>query len=132
MDFRLVSSSPLLLGIIFAAEFESASQLSALALLPYTSPWVLGGIFTLGMVLVDGTDGYLAARIQRSALAGSRRGRLASKVMGVLVVVTSFGLGVGELLGVEFDAVALPLGLALFTAVISIRLWSVQRVSKKQ
>jgi nickel/cobalt transporter (NiCoT) family protein len=122
--FRLQISSPLILGIFFGAGFETASQLSMLFLAADTNPWVLGIVFSAGMVLVDGTDGYLASRTQTRAIAGGRRALQASRALGMLVVTFSLGLGCAELLKVNIDPIALPLGCALFGFLVILRLWS--------
>ena len=83
-----------------------------------------GAIFTGGMVLVDGFDGYLATSTQRLAVTGARTAQNASRLLGVLIVVFSFSLGGGELAGFELNRFALPLGLALFVIVITIRVWA--------
>jgi high-affinity nickel-transport protein len=85
----------------------------------------LGVVFSLGMVLVDGTDGFLAARTQQLALTGHNRSVRSSRALGVLVVVVSFGVAVGELAGVDLNRMALPLGVVLFASVVFLRLWSV-------
>jgi nickel/cobalt transporter (NiCoT) family protein len=121
---RFARTSPLLLGIVFGAGFETASQLSALVLAADINPWILGIMFSVGMVLVDGTDGYLAYRTQRQAIAGGRRALLASRALGIFVVVFSFGLGGAELLNLDIDRVALPLGCALFVYLVALRIWS--------
>jgi high-affinity nickel-transport protein len=121
---RPIVAQPFLLGMLLAAGFETASQFSALILAGETNPWLLGAVFTLGMVLVDGFDGYLAASTQRLAVTGEGSARNASRLLGVLVVIFSFGLGGAELLGFELTRFALPLGLVLFATVISIRLWA--------
>jgi high-affinity nickel-transport protein len=46
-----------MLGMLLAAGFETASQFSALILAGKTNSWLLGAVFTGGMVLVDGLDG---------------------------------------------------------------------------
>jgi len=111
---RVARSSPLLLGILFGAGFETASQLSALILAADVNPWLLGLTFSAGMMLVDGIDGYLAARTQNQAIAGGRRALRASRSLGIFVVVFSFGLGGAELLKLDIDRFALPLGCVLF------------------
>lgn len=121
---RLFRTSPLLLGVLFGMGFETASQLSAILLAGQLNPWILGLVFTLGMVLVDGTDGFLAARTQQLALAGYSRSVQSSRVLGVLVVVVSFGLAGAEFSGVNLDRIALPLGAVLLAAVVGLRLWS--------
>lgn len=120
---RFVVVQPFLLGMLLALGFETASQLSALLLAGKTNAWVLGAAFTLGMVVVDGVDGYLAASTQRFAADGGVRARTGSRLLGAVVVVFAFGLGAAELLGLDTDAVALPLGFALFGAVLGIRIW---------
>jgi high-affinity nickel-transport protein len=121
---RPVVAQPFLLGMILAAGFETASQLSALVLAGRTNPLLLGFVFSAGMVVVDGLDGYLAASTQKLASAGLRPARNASRSLGVLVVVFSFVLGGGELLGFDLDSVALPLGLGLFIILIGFRIWA--------
>ena len=122
---RLFQASPLLLGVLFGMGFETASQLSAILLAGQLNPWTLGVVFSLGMVLVDGTDGFLAARTQQLALTGHNRSVRSSRALGVLVVVVSFGVAVGELAGVDLNLMALPLGVVLFASVVFLRLWSV-------
>ena len=123
-SYRPVIARPFLLGMLFAAGFETASQLSALIAAAHGNAWKLGAAFSLGMVLVDGLDGYLAATTQTLAIAGQTRGRAASRLLGVIVVVFALGLGAAELAGADIDSFALPLGLALFAAVLGIRLWA--------
>jgi high-affinity nickel-transport protein len=121
---RIARSSPLLLGILFGAGFETASQLSALVLAADINPWVLGLMFSAGMMLVDGTDGYLASRTQSQAIAGRWRALRASRSLGIFVVVFSLGLGGAELLKLDIDRIALPLGCVLFVYLIALRVWS--------
>jgi high-affinity nickel-transport protein len=122
--FRIAQTSPLLLGILFGAGFETASQLSALVLAADINPWVLGVAFSAGMMLVDGTDGYLASRTQNQAIAGGHRALRASRALGVFVVIFSFGLGGAELLKLNVDRIALPLGCTLFVYLVILRVWS--------
>jgi nickel/cobalt transporter (NiCoT) family protein len=121
--FRLRTTSPLVVGIIFGAGFETASQLSALVLAADMNPWILGVMFSLGMMLVDGTDGYLASRTQSRAISGSRRALRASRVLGIFVVVFSFALGGAELLKLDIEQAALPLGCTLFAGLVALRIW---------
>jgi high-affinity nickel-transport protein len=121
---RPIVVQPFFLGMLLAAGFETASQFSALILAGETNPWLLGTIFTGGMVLVDGFDGYLAASTQRMAATGERTALNASRLLGVLIVIFSFGLGGAELWGFELNRFALPLGLVLFVTVITIRIWA--------
>jgi high-affinity nickel-transport protein len=121
---RPIVLQPFLLGVMLAAGFETASQLSALLLAGSSNAWLLGLAFSAGMVLVDGVDGVLAASTQRLAAAGGGNAAAASKMLGILVIVFSFGLGGGQLLGIPIDRFALPLGIVLFVTVIGIRIWS--------
>jgi nickel/cobalt transporter (NiCoT) family protein len=121
---RPLIAQPFLLGMLLAAGFETASQFAALILTNQLNPWIVGGVFTCGMVVVDGLDGYLAASTQRLASAGDTRATAASRWLGVLVVVFSFGLGGAELFDLDIDRLALPIGLSLFVAVIAIRVWA--------
>ena len=121
---RPIVAQPFLLGMLLAAGFETASQFSALILAGETNPWLLGAVFTGGMVLVDGFDGYLAASTQNLATTGETNARKASQLLGILVVIFSFSLGGAELLGFDLNSFALPLGLILFAVVITIRLWA--------
>jgi high-affinity nickel-transport protein len=72
---RPIVVQPLLLGMLLAAGFETASQLSALILAGQGSAWVLGVAFSFGMVLADGLDGYLAGSTQRLAAIWSNTGK---------------------------------------------------------
>jgi high-affinity nickel-transport protein len=117
-------TSPLILGVIFGAGFETASQLSALVLAADINPWILGIVFSAGMMLVDGADGYLASRTQSRASSGGRRALRASRTLGIFVVVFSFGLGGAELLKLDIDRIALPMGCLLFTGLVALRIWS--------
>jgi high-affinity nickel-transport protein len=121
---RLVVAQPFLLGMLLAAGFETASQLSALILAGQTNAWFIGAAFSLGMVIVDGLDGYLAASTQHLAATGEIRARKASRILGIIVVFFAFSLGGAELLGVELTKIALPLGLMLFAVVVGIRIWA--------
>lgn len=58
-----IASTPLVTqpGMLLAAGFETASQLSALILAGRVNPWLFGAAFSSGMMIVDGVDGYLAA-----------------------------------------------------------------------
>jgi high-affinity nickel-transport protein len=83
---RPVVAQPFLLGMLLAAGFETASQLSALMIAGQNNAWVVGAAFTAGMVMVDGVDGYLASTTQRLAIDGKPNARSASRVLGILVV----------------------------------------------
>jgi high-affinity nickel-transport protein len=119
-----IVTHPFLLGMLLAAGFETASQLSVLVLADQTSPLLVGAAFCGGMVIVDGSDGYLAASTQSLAATGGKNATIASRLLGILVVIFSFGLGGAELMGFELNRFALPLGLTLFAIVIAIRVWA--------
>jgi high-affinity nickel-transport protein len=121
---RPIIAQPFLLGMLLAAGFETASQLSALIIAGQNNPWLLGLAFSAGMVLVDGIDGGLAAGTQRLAAIGQANALRASKMLGVIIVIFSFGLGGAELVGIELDRFILPLGIGLFAIVIGIRMWA--------
>jgi high-affinity nickel-transport protein len=76
------------------------------------------------MVLVDGVDGFLAATTQRLAVAGQGNAETASRLLGILVVIFAFGLGGAEVIGMELDRFAFPLGIMLFITVVGIRIWA--------
>ncbi|GAA5335299.1 MULTISPECIES: HoxN/HupN/NixA family nickel/cobalt transporter [Thermus] len=122
---RLPFLHPLLLGLLFGLGFETASQLSALALSAELSPLRLGFFFTLGMLLVDGVDGLLASRLQHLA-QDSERARRASRGLGWVVVGMALLLALAELLAVDLEALALPLGLGLFGFLVSLRLYALR------
>jgi len=121
---RPIVAQPFLLGMLLAAGFETASQLSALIIADRSNPWVFGATFSAGMIIVDGLDGWLAASTLTLAARGDANARAASRALGILVVVFSLALGGAELAGVETGAFALPLGVALFAVVIGIRVWA--------
>jgi high-affinity nickel-transport protein len=89
--------------MLLAARFETASQLSVLVLVDQTSPWLMGAAFCGGMVLVNGFDGYLVASTQSLAATGEANARIASRSLGILVVIVSFGLGGAELPGLDLN-----------------------------
>lgn len=120
---RLPLLNPLLLGALFGLGFETASQLSALALSAQMHPLRLGLFFTLGMALVDGVDGLLAARLQGLA-QDSGRAQRASGLLAYVVAFTATGLALAELLALDLEALALPLGLFLFTLLLSLRVYA--------
>ena len=121
---HLVIAQPFLLGMLLAAGFETASQLSALILAGQSNAFLVGAAFSSGMLLVDGLDGYLAASTLRLAAFGAARAKSAARVLSVIVVIFALSLGDAELLGVDLTGIALPLGLSLFTLVLGIRIWA--------
>ena len=124
---RSVVAQPFLLGMVLAAGFETASQISALIFAGQTNPWLVGAAFTAGIISVDGSDGYFAASTQRLAAMGQARANAASRALGIVVVIFAFGLGGAELFGVDLGVAELPLGLSLFAIVLGIRIWSRDR-----
>jgi high-affinity nickel-transport protein len=121
---HLIIAQPFLLGVLLAAGFETASQLSALILAGQNNAFLVGAAFSSGMLLVDGLDGYFAASTFRLAAFGEARGKASSRVLSVIVVIFAFSLGGVELIGVELAGIALPLGLSLFVLVLVIRIWA--------
>lgn len=117
--------NPFLLGILFGLGFETASQLSALALAAAISPLKLGLLFTLGMALVDGVDGFLASRLQALS-PDSARAERASRLLGWVVVALSLLLAAAELLAWDLEAYAFPLGLALFGLLVGLRVYALR------
>ena len=128
---RPVIAQPFLLGMLLAAGFETGSQLAALILAGQHNSFFIGIVFACGMVLVDGVDGFLAASTQRLAATGQANAKAASRALGILIVVFSFGLGGAELAGLELNRFALPLGILLFAVVIGIRVWARSKSSPK-
>ena len=84
-------------------------------------------MFSIGLALVDGVDGYLAASTIDRAASGEGNAGLASRWL----VIFAFGLAGAELLGFEIGPSALPLGLTLFAIVIAMRVWA-RRLAVRQ
>ena len=124
---HLVIAQPFLLGMLLAAGFETASQLSALILAGRSDAFLVGAAFSTGMIVVDGSDGYFAASTLRLAALGETKAKSASRLLGIIVVIFAFSLGGAELFGVELSGIALPLGFSLFVVVIGIRIWARSR-----
>jgi len=86
-------------GALFALSFDTMSQAALFALAAVTfGGWkhalVLGGLFTLGMMLADGGNGLWVASLLKRA---DRRACVASRMMGLVVGALSLGVA---LLGV--------------------------------
>ncbi len=116
--------SPFIIGILLAAELETASQISVLALTHHSRVVVLGVCFFIGMLTTTGVDGYLAARTQHQLLR-NRQANVASRILGWLVVIYAFGLGTAALCHLDLEPVTLPLGLSFFIGLILLRFWSI-------
>lgn len=120
----LLAAGPFVVGLLLAVGMETSSQLAALSLARSLPPLLLGLAFTLGMVLADGLDGLLAAQLQRGQGADPRRSVLASRAMGWMVVGLSLLFAGAGFVGADLGGVAGPLGLAVFGALIALRVWS--------
>lgn len=118
-----VALGPLTMGILLAVSFETVTQLSALALAQHTGPLLLGAAFTLGMMITDGIDGLLAARVQQSRGA---RAAIASRAMGWIVVVVSTGFAATHFAGLDAGTLPLVLGIMLFVALLGLRIWTLR------
>jgi high-affinity nickel-transport protein len=112
------------MGLLLAVGMETSSQLSALSLSNNVPPLVLGLVFTLGMVLIDGVDGVLASQLQRGQQADPQRARVASQLMGWMVVVLSLTFALSDLADVDLGEIANPLGFVLFAVLLALRVWS--------
>lgn len=121
---RALLASPFLMGLLLAVGMETSSQLSALALGGRVDPLLLGLVFTLGMVLTDGLDGLLASAVQRGGAARPGRARVASQVMGWVVVILSLAFALAGFADVDLGEVAGPLGAATFAGLLALRVWS--------
>jgi high-affinity nickel-transport protein len=138
-------SSPLaiiLIGILFATVFDTATQAAAWGYVATTNGGSLaalaaGLIFTLGMVITDSLDGHLLCRIikRSDGAAVSRRYR---RTLGWLIVGLSYGVAcynvAKELVpAIELDDVAYSLvGFSLVFIVFMMWVWrysSSQRIS---
>lgn len=123
-QYALATSSPILVGIVFAAGFETASQLSALTLVHQDSAWLVGATFSFGMVLIDGIDGYNAFLVRRRGTSNSAHAARISNYLSALVVFSSYALAAAEFGKVNVERYGLVIGTLLFLAVFSLRLWS--------
>lgn len=120
----LLAAGPFVVGLLLAVGMETSSQLAALSLARSLPPLLLGLTFTLGMVLADGVDGLLAAQLQRGRDADPRRSELASRAMGWMVVGLSLLFALSSFAALDLGGVAGPLGLAVFGALLALRVWS--------
>jgi nickel/cobalt transporter (NiCoT) family protein len=118
-----IALGPLTMGVLLAVSFETVTQLSALSLAQHVGPLWLGAAFTLGMMITDGIDGLLAARVQRGRGA---RAEIASLAMGWVVVVVSAGFGLAHFAGLEAGSLPLVLGAVLFMVLVGLRMWTIR------
>jgi high-affinity nickel-transport protein len=82
------------IGALFAVSFDTLSQAvlfsaTAARFGGWDSAAILGGLFTLGMLLVDGVNGAWVAILLKRA---DRRARLASRAIGLFVALISFAV----------------------------------------
>jgi high-affinity nickel-transport protein len=130
-------SNPLaivLIGVLFATVFDTATQASAWGYVATNNGGSLaalaaGLMFTAGMVITDSVDGRLLCRIVKRAdsAAASRRYR---RTLGWLIVGLSYGVALYNLAkelvpSIELGDVAYSrLGFALLMAVFGLWAWS--------
>ena len=79
-------------------------QLSALALVHQKNAWLVGGLFSLGMITVDGLDGLNAFKAQRTPRRNSADALRISNCLSLVVVLSSYTLGIAELAGANIDS----------------------------
>lgn len=113
------------IGALFAVSFDALSQAvlfsaTAARFGGWASAAVLGVLFTLGMLLVDGANGAWVAILLKRA---DRRARMASRAIGLFVVLISFGvaaLGAARHFSLQpdgsLDSRGLLVGIALIVA----------------
>jgi high-affinity nickel-transport protein len=118
-----IALGPLTMGVLLAIGFETATQLSALSLAQNVSPLSLGTAFTFGMIITDGMDGVLAARVQRSV---GLRAMIASRAIGWVVVAVSLGYALADFARLDVAQLTLPLGALLFAALVGLRVWTMR------
>jgi high-affinity nickel-transport protein len=119
------------IGALFAVSLDALSQAvlfsaTAARFGGWRSAAVLGGLFTLGMLLVDGVNGaWVAALLARA----DRRARVASRAMGLFVAVLSLAvaaLGVVQYFNPRWDSTLESSGLLIgVLLVIAVALGSI-------
>jgi high-affinity nickel-transport protein len=114
------------IGALFAVSFDTLSQAvlfsaTAARFGGWVSAAILGGLFTLGMLLVDGVNGAWVAVLLKRA---DRRARMASRAIGIFVALISFAvaaLGAARYFGLRpdgsLDSRGLLVGVLLIVAV---------------
>lgn len=91
--------SVLATGLVFGLVVDTATQIAALSTTLTGSrqvfyPAMVGFVFALGMILTDGLDSLLIARVSRHGL---RHAMLYRRVTGWLIVALSFGVALAAL-----------------------------------
>lgn len=88
-----------LVGILFAFAMDTVSQTSVWALAALHNgkfmPLILGFVFLFGMIITDTTDSWITHKVLQKS---DSIGRIFSNIMGWLVVILSYDVGVYELI----------------------------------
>ena len=130
-------SNPLaivLIGVLFATVFDTATQASAWGYVATNNGGVLaaagaGLVFTTGMIITDTLDGRLLCRIVRRA-DGEAAGRRYRRVLGWLIVALSYGVAAYNIAKTAIPSIELgetgysAVGAALVTCVVLMWAWS--------
>ena len=130
-------SSPwavVLIGVLFATVFDTATQASAWGYVASNksdgllAAFLAGIVFTIGMMITDTLDGRLICRINRGT-DGQVAGRRFRRTMGWLIVAISYGvagynLGKVWLPAIELDDFTFSLtGFALIAVMLALWAW---------
>ena len=137
-------SSPwavVLIGILFATVFDTATQASAWGYVATSQGGVwgalaAGGIFTLGMMITDTLDGRLLCRLIRRT-DGLEAGRRFRRLLGKLIVAVSYGvaaynIGKALLPALEMDEVAYSLTGFLLVAAMLVMLLAALGLARRE
>ena len=130
-------SNPLaivLIGVLFATVFDTATQASAWGYVATNNGGMLaaaaaGFIFTFGMIITDTLDGRLLCRIVRRA-DGEAAGRRYRRVLGWLIVALSYGVAAYNVAKALIPSIELGdtgyslVGASLVACVVLTWLWS--------
>lgn len=130
-------SNPLaivLIGVLFATVFDTATQASAWGYVATNNGGILaaagaGLTFTLGMIITDTLDGRLLCRIVRRA-DGEAAGRRYRRVLGWLIVALSYGVAAYNIAKALVPSIELGetgysmVGAALVACVVVTWIWS--------
>ncbi len=137
-------SSPwavVVIGVLFATVFDTATQASAWGFVASTkggglpAAFLAGIVFSVGMVITDTLDGRLICRIGRSS-DGQAAGRRFRRSLGWLIVAISYGVAVyniGKALipALEMDDMAFSLTGASLIVVMCV-IWACVRPDRRQ